>query len=237
MNFLRIFTRWTTVLAVVAIVSWCLSAARAEDKPAGGTTAEAPADKDKDHAKHGDSSHADASGHGGGHGNSDPLSVDPDLAIWTFIVFVVLFAVLGKFAWGPIAAGLDLREQRIADNIAAAQASQEEAKRLLADYKRKLAAAQDEVRAIIDEARRDAEKTQQEILAKAREDSAAEIARGKHEIETATAAALKQLAEESANLAVNLAGKIISSKLSASEHSQLISEAMSKFAKHGPSHN
>ena len=102
---------------------------------------------------------AAAAGHGDGAGQEQPspLVVDPDLAIWTFLVFLVLLAVLWKFAWGPIAAALDLREQKIADNIAAAEQCNEEAKKLLADYEAKLAAARDEVRGILDEARRDAE--------------------------------------------------------------------------------
>jgi F-type H+-transporting ATPase subunit b len=157
--------------------------------------------------------------------------VDPDLAIWTFLVFLVLLAVLWKFAWGPIAAALDLREQKIADNIAAAEQCNEEAKKLLADYEAKLAAARDEVRGILDEARRDAEHAGQEIVAKARADAMTEIERGKHEIETATSQALKELAETSANLAVDLAGRIVSAKLNAADHTRLIEEALASFPK------
>ena len=49
--------------------------------------------------------------------NATPLAFDPDLAICTAIVFVALLAILWKFAWGPISAGLDKREQSIAGNI------------------------------------------------------------------------------------------------------------------------
>jgi len=177
-------------------------------------------------------------GHGG-HGASltDPLSVDPDLALWTFAVFAILLLVLWKFAWGPISEGLDKREQRIADDIAAAERSNQEAKQLLAEYERKLAAAQDEIRAMLDDARRDAELTQQEMLAKAAADAEGVKQRARREIETATDQALKALAEHSARLAVELAGKILHAELSPERHARLVEEAMAKLPASSPSAN
>jgi F-type H+-transporting ATPase subunit b len=185
--------------------------------------------------------HGDA--HGAGHGfhagqedvDLDPSELKGDLAIFTFIVFLLLVAVLWKFAWGPISHGLEKREHHIADQIAAAERANVDAKQMLADYERKLASAQDEVRAIIDEARRDAAVTQQEILAQARADATAEMDRAKREVQTAKDQALRELAETSANLAVELAGKIIRTQLDASKHAQLVSEALSQF--HAPSPN
>src|SRR5690606_35275777 len=83
----------------------------------------AAAHADEHHGDHGD----DAHGHGIGHAgvNEDPTHVAPDLAVYTFIIFLLLLGVLWKFAWGPIAAALDKREQKIADHIAAAEKSHE----------------------------------------------------------------------------------------------------------------
>ena len=180
-----------------------------------------------------------AAGHGGRawrHGEApSPLIIDIDLAIFTVLIFLILLAVLWKFAWGPISQALDLREQRISDNIAAAEQLNQEAKRLLGEYEAKLTAAREEVRGILDEARRDAEHAGQEIVAKARADAQAEVQRGKHEIETATAQALNELAKSSANLAVDLAGRIVSAKLNADvHHARLIEEALASFP-HGRS--
>jgi F-type H+-transporting ATPase subunit b len=152
-------------------------------------------------------------------------------------VFVLLAAILWKFAWGPIMAGLDKREKRIADDIAAAHDANEEAKRLLAQYEQKLADAQVEVRGILDEARRDAQHTQQEILAKARDDARAERDRALREIETATQQALKELAEKSTDLAIELAGKIVRAELKPADHTRLIADAVSGFATANPSKN
>lgn len=173
-----------------------------------------------------DLKHAPAGGHGA---STDPLSVDPDLAIWTAVVFVVLLIVLKKFAWGPILDALETREHNIHEHIAAAERSHDEAKAMLAEYERKLASASEEVKAMLEEARRDAEQTRQQILAEAKAGADVERARALRDVEAATDAALKQIAERSANLAVDLAGKILGAKLSAADHSRLIADAVGKF--------
>ena len=160
-----------------------------------------------------------------------------DLALWTLVVFLVLLAVLYKFAWGPISQALDARERRIAEQIDAAQRTNEEARALLAQYQERLNQAQAEVRAILDEARRDAQHTQQEMLAKARQDAQAELARARREIETATAAALEELGRASAELAVELAGKIIRAQLQPADHARLIEEALRSFPNRVASRN
>ncbi len=108
--------------------------------------------------------------HGSEHGGDpNPLAVDLDLAIWTGVVFALLFFVLSKFAWPQISAALEERELRIEDNIAAAQGKHEEAKLLLAQHEAKLATAADDVRALLEEARRDAEHTKAQILVEAKQ--------------------------------------------------------------------
>ncbi len=171
------------------------------------------------------------------HEAANPAAFRTDLAIYTFLVFLLLFAVLWRFAWGPIVAGLAKREQGIADNIAEARRCRDEAKLMLQQYETKLAEAQNEVREILDEARRDAEHTQQEILAAARVEADRERNRSLAEIDTATAQALKQLAEKSTNLAVELAGKIVQAQLNRDDHNRLISDAVTKFVDADPSQN
>ena len=51
------------------------------------------------------------------------------------------------------------------------------------------------------------------------------------QIESATLAALKELAERSATLAVDLAGKIVGRQLKAADHSRLIEQAVTEFSR------
>ena len=175
--------------------------------------------------------------HGESSSSGGPLDFKTDLAIWTAVVFLLLMGVLWRFAWGPIVEGLEKREQGIADNIAAAQRQHDEAKNLLAEYQAKLDESQSEVKAIVEEARRDAEHTQREILAKAKADAATERDRALKEIDTATQQALQELAQRSADLAVDLAGKIVQQKLTPQDHTNLIKQAVAKFAQFDPSQN
>ena len=172
--------------------------------------------------------------HGQGENNLNPITWKTDTALWTGIVFLITLLVLWRFAWGPIASGLDKREGRIHDEIAAAERSHTEARQLLAEYERKLAASGDEVRQLIEAARRDAEQQGREIVEKARAAAGAEHQRALAEIDMATAGALKELADRSATLAVELAGKIIGSRLDQASHTNLIQRAVADFVASKP---
>ena len=199
-------------------------------------------------ADHGesDAAHAEEGEHGedahGGHGESaggdpNPLAVDLDLAIWTGVVFAVLLGVLSKFAWPAISAALDERESRIESNIADAAAKHEEAKQLLVQHEAKLASAADEVRALLDEARRDAEHTKSQILADAKKLADQERDRAVRDVERASDIAMKNLAETGANLAVDLAGKVIKQNISAEQQAELVRDALGRLAASSPSQN
>jgi F-type H+-transporting ATPase subunit b len=170
-------------------------------------------------------------------GDPNPLAFRTDLAIWTLVVFLVLFGLLSYFAWPQIAAALDERERKITDSIAAAQAKLEEAKQLLAQHEAKLAAAAGEVRALLEEARRDAEHTRRSIAAKGAQDAKAELERALREIDRAKDGAIHELATTSADVAIDLARKIVREKLSQDEQNKLVREALVKLTAMNPSEN
>ena len=58
------------------------------------------------------------------------VQVNPGLAIWAIVVFLVLFFLLRKFAWGPLLRFLEAREERIKKSLDDAQKAQEELERL-----------------------------------------------------------------------------------------------------------
>jgi F-type H+-transporting ATPase subunit b len=169
-------------------------------------------------------------------GSPNPLAVDPDLAIWTAVIFLLLLFVLGKFAWPQITAALEERERKIAANIAAAEALQNDAKRLLAEHEAKLAAAAGEVRALLDEARRDADHTKKSIEEEGRKAAKEELDRALREINRARDAAVQDLAVSSANVAIDLAQKIIRDKLTPETNNQIVRDAIAKLAPQ-PSNN
>lgn len=180
--------------------------------------------------------HADDHGHDG-HGSEKTLNpfdkdtLRADTTFWSAVVFLILVAILVRFAYKPITTALEQREQGIADNIAGAERANKEAKDLLAEYQNKLSEAEGEVKAIVEAGKKEAERTGEAIVAKAREAAEAERVRAAKEIESATDGALQELAARSADLAVELAGKMIHKDLDAGSHADLIKNAVSEFSK------
>jgi F-type H+-transporting ATPase subunit b len=222
------FTRLAAGIVLIAAVGWgnCASVCAAE-----GARSSGPASATRS---------ASADGPASDQGQKDAIErLNPitfhgvnfrgDLTVWTAIVFLVVLAILWKFAWRPIAEGLDKRERNIAHEIAQAEAANEKAREILADYQRRLAAAEDQVRAILDQGRRDAAQVGRELIDKAKEDAKAEFERAVKQIDAATAAAIKELAGQSATLAVELAGKIVRAQINPSDHARLIQEAVGGF--------
>jgi F-type H+-transporting ATPase subunit b len=167
----------------------------------------------------------------------NPLAFRTDLAIWTLVVFVVLFGLLSYFAWPQIAAALDERERKIADTIAAAEKRLQDAQKVLADHEAKLAATAGEVRELLEEARRDADHTRKSIEASGHQAAQDELARALREIDRAKDTALQEMAENSANVAIELARKIIREKLTPDDQSKVVRDALAKLPAPTPNRN
>jgi len=198
----------------------------ADEKPA--EKAEAHAD---DHGSHGGAHHDP---HDLSHANASPSLTDAkelkaDLAIYTFLSFLLLFGLLLKFAWGPIMAGLAKRESSIAHDIEAAKASAAQSARAAEEYQKKLAAATEEIRAMQAEARRDAEQLRESIVAEARTAAQRERERAVEDIAAAKNVALAEIAQTSVSTAVGLARRILQRELNAADQTQLIREALEQF--------
>ena len=171
----------------------------------------------------------------GGHGEPslNPIEFLSNTAAWTLVIFLVVFGILYKFAFGPIARALDEREQGVLNNIASAQKQNDDAKDLLKQYQEKLEASKEEVRQIIEKAKKDAERQAEDIMVKARDAAVLERDRAMKEIESATTSALQSIAERSAMLATNLAGKMIRAEVKPEQHRSLIDAALHEFTSHG----
>lgn len=167
-----------------------------------------------------------AAGGGGG-----PFAGDIGNALWTVVIFVIVLVVLGKFAWGPILAALQKREQFIHDALKQAKDDREQSERKLKEYTDKVMAARAEATAIVEEGRRDAEALKHKIEEDAKAEAKAILDRSRREIQIATDTAVKELYSLSAKLATDVAGKIIRKELNAKEHERLIAESIEELAK------
>ncbi len=148
------------------------------------------------------------------------------LVAWTVVVFVALLFVLGKFAWKPLMAALEKREEHMEHCLLDAEKARNESERLLEEHRRQLAQAAEEVRVIFEEGRREARAAAEDILKKARDEVDALRQRAEREITTARDQALTEIWSKSAELAVQVAGKVLERNIDAAEHGRLITAAL-----------
>lgn len=179
--------------------------------------------------------HPPEAGHGaGGHGHhigtagvsEDPAEVKTDLAIYSLVIFLGLLGLLYKFAWGPIAEGLEKREAGILQNISEAEAARMKAEKMLAEHAAKLDKVQDEVRAILAEARSDAEHTKNDIIATAQKEADSTRQRAVQDIERARDQALDDLFDHMAKVVEEATERVVGRSLTSEDHDRLIREAL-----------
>ncbi len=184
---------------------------------------------DHQHDGHGHHDETDLSEANASENLTSPADLRFDLALATLVVFLLLLGTLYKFAWGPIAQGLERREQSIAGKIAEAKQAAEAAEARLREYEAKLAEATSEAREIVSKAMADAQKASERIIAEAQERAAREQQRALADIDVAKNVALESISQKSVNLAMSLASRILHKELNEADHAQLIRESLEKL--------
>ena len=149
-----------------------------------------------------------------------------DLGIYTLVVFAILLVILGKFAWGPMMAGLDKREANLRKAHDDAEAARAETQRAMADVQARLARGAEEVRAMLDEARRDAQAVKDQMKADAATEIQAERDRIRREIDMARDQALQQIYQQAVQLAALVSTKAVKRELTPADHTRLLDEAL-----------
>jgi len=175
--------------------------------------------------------HADDAHAGGGHETGVPMDPKGDLALWSFVVFLLFLGVLGKFAWKPMIEGLDKREASIRSAIVEAEENRKKAEAMLADYQKKLKEAEQHVQSMIAEARRDAERTSQDLIAAAQRDVDLLRQRTKDEIRQAKDAALADVFSQLNTQVVLATEHVLGRALQDSDQERLVSEALASIAR------
>lgn len=137
------------------------------------------------------------------------ITPDPGLYLWTVILFLALFFLLRKFAWKPILSALNEREEGIANALAEADKVKAEMAQLKADNDQAQKTAAAERAKMLEEAK----KIRSEMLEKAKKDAAAvnakELEKGRLQIQAEKNAALNEIKNTAATLAVEVAEKIL----------------------------
>ena len=154
---------------------------------------------------------------------------DPGLYIWTIIVFLVLLFLLMKFAWKPLLAMLEKREDNIKQSLADAEKARDELVNVKEDTEKLLNEARTESQAIVAAGKKNAERMQEEIVDKAQSKSDALLADAKKQIQLEKDRAITDVRAEVVNLSMQVAEKLIKKNLSKEDNLKLINESLSSI--------
>jgi F-type H+-transporting ATPase subunit b len=144
--------------------------------------------------------------------------------IWTIVSFVIFFALLTKFAWGPIMKALETREKNIRESIESAERAKKEGEKVLAEHKAALQGAREETRKMIVEAKAIGEEERAKIVEKAQTEGAALLKRAKAELGVEEAAAIQRVREEAVDLALGAASRLLERSLNDSDHRNMVED-------------
>src|SRR5215471_13424239 len=92
---------------------------------------------------------------------------DPGLFIWTILTFLVLVALLAKFAWRPLLAALESRQEAIKKSLEDAERAKQELGRLQQESAKIIDKARVDAESILAATRTDAERLREDLKTKA----------------------------------------------------------------------
>ena len=145
------------------------------------------------------------------HAQEAPNPILPEMneIIWGTLAFLILFAVMAKFAYPAIKKAMEDRSAKIQGDIDAAETARSDAERELEEYRAQLASARDESNRILDEARQQAEALRADQRSRVDAELAELRAQAQADIELAKDRALADLHTHVSELAIGAAETIV----------------------------
>jgi len=159
----------------------------------------------------------------------DLVKFDPGLFIWTILTFLVLVALLTKFAWKPVMQMLDVRQEAIKKALADADIAKRELERLQEESAQIIRKARVEAESIVSKSWSDGEKLREEMKVKAKAEADAIVKESQRQIEIETGRALRQIRSEVADLSIAIASKLIQRNVSKEDNDRLIQDTLKQI--------
>src|SRR4249920_1051898 len=146
------------------------------------------------------------------------------------VAFFILLFFFWKWVLPRVNTLLEERREKIQGEMEKAEETRVQADQVLADYRAQLATARDEANRIIEDARATAEQLRRDIQAKAEEEAGATVVRAQEEIHAERDRAFQELRDQVAQIAVDLAGRVVNEELDPAAHERLIDEYIEQVA-------
>jgi F-type H+-transporting ATPase subunit b len=157
------------------------------------------------------------------------LAPNPGLMVWTLVIFVLLLVVLSKFAFKPLFAAVEAREQALEAAIEGAKRDRAEAEQLVAQHRAQLEAARTEAQGIIADARATAEKMRADLLTQTKQQQEEMIDQARRAIDSEKASAIAALRSEAIDLAIAGASRVIEQNLDSAGNRQIVESFLSSL--------
>ena len=151
---------------------------------------------------------------------------DPGLFLWTILTFLVLLVLLAKFAWKPLLALLDRREEMIRQSLDDADKAKQELQRLQQESKEILSKARVEAQSILAKSRSQAEQLKGELRQEAKVQADSILRDAEKQIQVETEKAIAVIKHEVVDLSLLVASKLIKRNLSKEDNQSLIEESL-----------
>lgn len=150
------------------------------------------------------------------------VGVEWGTVIVQVLTFIVLLALLKKFAWGPLKDVMDKRERDINRDIDDAEQAKLNAQKLEEENKQKLKETQEEVQKILEDAKVQARQQQEQIIHEANVRANGMIETAQSEINSQKERAIADINNQVSELSVLIASKVLRKEISEQDQKALV---------------
>ncbi|MEJ1299254.1 F0F1 ATP synthase subunit B [Latilactobacillus sakei] len=143
-------------------------------------------------------------------------------SLFVLVVFIILVALVGKFAFGPVSKMMRERSNKITNDLDSAAQSREDAAKLAAQRATELKSSKSEAVEIVNTAKQNGEKQREGMVTLAQEEVQTLKQNAKKDIEQSRLDALNSARDDVAQLSIEIASKLIKKELSVTDQKSLI---------------
>ena len=166
-------------------------------------------------------------------GKVNLLSPNGGLMFWTLAIFIVLLLVLSRYAFKPLLAAVEAREQSLQDAIEQAKQDRAAATKLLEEQRALLETARADAQRFVADGRQTAEKLKASMLDETKSQQQEMLDRARRDIENEKTRAIAELRREAVDLALAGAGRLIERNLDDAGNRKLVEDFLASIPASG----
>lgn len=151
------------------------------------------------------------------------------LLLWTLVIFLLFWGIVGKFAFKPIKDSLKKRSEDIQSALDEAKRAKEEMAKLNTDNQRLLSEAREERAKLLREAKLTGDKLISEARDKAKEEANKIVIDARQEIENQKNKAIVEVKNQVGQMSIDIAEKLIRQQMNTPEQKTLVDKLVNEI--------